>query len=146
MPDYYPLPILSDLLQPLGDSKIVFSSIDLISGFWQSPLDAKSRETTAFSTPCGHYEWLSHLPFRGWSIPSFPVSSVKVFFVTSMISSLSPKTYTNTRYTLTLATHSLTLQPTDNTHFHSEYSLSLTILTFTHYTHFHSQRSLTLKE
>ncbi len=58
VPDHYPLPILSDLLQSLGDSNTVFSSIDLISDFWQIPLDAKSREITAFSTPFGHYEWL----------------------------------------------------------------------------------------
>ncbi len=57
MPDHYPLPILSDLLQSLGDLNTVFSSFDLVSGFWQIPLDAKSREITAFSTP-GHYEWL----------------------------------------------------------------------------------------
>ncbi len=54
-------PILSDLLQSLGESNTIFGSIDLIVGFWQIPLDAKSRETTAFSTPSGHYEWL-HLP------------------------------------------------------------------------------------
>ncbi len=58
VPDHYPLPILSDLLQSLGDSNTVFSSVDLLSGFWQIPLDAKSREITAFSTPSGHYEWL----------------------------------------------------------------------------------------
>ncbi len=58
VPDHYPLPILSDLLQSLGDSNTVFSSIVLISGFWQIPLDPKSREITAFSTPFGHYEWL----------------------------------------------------------------------------------------
>ncbi len=52
MSDHYPLPILS------GDSKTVLSSIDLISGFWQFPLDAKSREITVFSTPFGHYVWL----------------------------------------------------------------------------------------
>ena len=58
VPDHYPLPVLSDLLQSLGSSNTVFSSIDLLSGFWQIPLDAKSREITAFSTPFGHYEWL----------------------------------------------------------------------------------------
>ncbi len=56
--DHYPLPILSDILQSLGDSNTVFSSINLLSGFWQIPLDAKSREISAFSTPSGHYEWL----------------------------------------------------------------------------------------
>ncbi len=63
VPDHYSLPILSDLLQSLGDSNTVFSSIYLISGFWQIPLDAKSWEITAFSTPSGHYEWL-RLPMR----------------------------------------------------------------------------------
>ncbi len=58
VPDHYPLPILSDLLESLGDSNTVFSSIDLLSGFWQIPLSAKSREIAAFSTPSGHYEWL----------------------------------------------------------------------------------------
>ncbi len=57
MPDHCPLPIFSDLLHSLGDSNTVFSSIDLLSGFWQIPLDAKSREITAFST-AGHDEWL----------------------------------------------------------------------------------------
>ncbi len=68
MPDNYPLPILSDLLQSLGDSNTVFSSIDLISGFWQIPLDAKSREIPAFSTPSGHYEWL-RLPMELQNAP-----------------------------------------------------------------------------
>ncbi len=58
MSDHYPLLILRDMLQSLGDSNTVFSFTDLISGFWQIPLDAKSREVTDFSTPSGHYEWL----------------------------------------------------------------------------------------
>ncbi len=33
VPDHYPLPILSDFLQSLGDSNTVLSSIDLLSGF-----------------------------------------------------------------------------------------------------------------
>ncbi len=55
VPNHYPLPILSDLLQSLGDSNTVFSSIDL-SGFRQIPFVAKSREITVFSTPSGHNE------------------------------------------------------------------------------------------
>ncbi len=66
--DHYPLPILSDLLQSLGDSNTVFSSIDLLSRFWQIPLDAKSREITVFSTPSGHYEWL-RLPMGSRNAP-----------------------------------------------------------------------------
>ncbi len=58
VPDHYPLPVLSDLLQSIGPSNSVFSTIDLLSGFWQIPLDPQSRKITAFSTPSGHYEWL----------------------------------------------------------------------------------------
>ncbi len=38
VPDHYPLPILSDLLQSLGDPNTVFSAIDFISGFWENSL------------------------------------------------------------------------------------------------------------
>ncbi len=58
VPDSYPLPVLSDLLQSFGHTNSVFTSLDLLSGSWQIPLDAKSREIIAFSTPTGHYDWL----------------------------------------------------------------------------------------
>ncbi len=56
--DHYPLPVLKDLLMSLGRGNNIFSSLDLISGYWQVPLAPASREVTAFSTPSGHYEWL----------------------------------------------------------------------------------------
>ncbi len=58
VPGHYLLPVLSELLQSIGKHNIVFSSLDLLSGFWQIPMDEKSRESTAFSTPTDHYEWL----------------------------------------------------------------------------------------
>lgn len=58
VPDVYPLPVLSELLQSIGKGNSVFTSLDLKSGFWQIPLATQSREITAFSTPSGHYEWL----------------------------------------------------------------------------------------
>ncbi len=58
VPDHYPLPVLSDLLQSIGSGHTVFTSLDLLSGFFQIPLDEESREITAFSTHNGHYEWL----------------------------------------------------------------------------------------
>ncbi len=61
VPDHYPFPVLSELLQSLGKHNTVFTSLDILPGFWQIPLDDKSREITAFSTPTDHYEWL-HLP------------------------------------------------------------------------------------
>ncbi len=41
---------------------IIFSSLDLLSGYWQVPMAADLREITAFSTPSGHFEWL-RMPF-----------------------------------------------------------------------------------
>ncbi len=67
LPGHYSLPILSDLLQSLGDLNTVFSSIDLL-GFWQIPLDVKSREITSFSTHTGHYELLC-LPMILHNVP-----------------------------------------------------------------------------
>ncbi len=58
VPDHYPLPVLSQLLQANGKGNTVFTILDLKTGFWQIPLDAKSREVTACSTSTGHYEWL----------------------------------------------------------------------------------------
>ncbi len=34
VPDHYPLPVLSELLQSTGKHNTVFSSLDLLSGFW----------------------------------------------------------------------------------------------------------------
>ncbi len=58
VPDHYPLPALSELLQSNGKHNTVFTSLDLLSGFWQIPMDDKSREIITFSSPTGHYEWL----------------------------------------------------------------------------------------
>ncbi len=58
VPDHSPLPVLSELLQSIGKHNPVFTSLDLLSGFWQIPMDGKPREITPFSTPIGHYEWL----------------------------------------------------------------------------------------
>ncbi len=54
--DHYPLPFLKDLLTSLGRGNKIFSSLDLIFGYWQVPMALASREVTAFSTPSGHYE------------------------------------------------------------------------------------------
>ncbi len=58
VPDHYPLPVLSELPHSIGKHNTDFTSLDLLSGFWQIPMDDKPREITAFSTPNGHYEWL----------------------------------------------------------------------------------------
>ncbi len=58
VPDCYPLSVLSDLFQSIGHIIGVSSYLDLLSGFWQIPLDVKFREITDFLTSIGHYEWL----------------------------------------------------------------------------------------
>ncbi len=56
--DRYPLPILGDLLMSLEQGNTIFSSLDLLSGYWQVPMAAESREIRAFSTPSGKFERL----------------------------------------------------------------------------------------
>ena len=66
--DRFPLPVLKDLLMSLGSGNAVYSSLDLLSGYWQVPLAPESRKITAFSTPKGHFEWL-RMPFGLKSAP-----------------------------------------------------------------------------
>ncbi len=56
--DQYLLPVLSELLQSIGKHNTVFSSLGLLSGFWEIPMEKKSGEITEISTPSGHNEWL----------------------------------------------------------------------------------------
>ncbi len=55
VPDHYPLPVLSDLLQSIGHTNSVFSSLDLLSGFWEILSDAKSWEITGQFHLCGRH-------------------------------------------------------------------------------------------
>ncbi len=60
--NHYPLPVFRDLLTCLGRGNKVFSSLDILSGYWQLPMAPESREVTTFSTPNGHFEW-TRMPF-----------------------------------------------------------------------------------
>ena len=66
--DHFPLPVLKDLLMSLGGGNAVYTSLDLLSGYWQVPMASASREITAFSTPNGHYEFC-RMPFGLKSAP-----------------------------------------------------------------------------
>ncbi len=66
--DKYPLPVLSDLLMYLGQGNTIFSSLDLLSGYWQVHMTPEARAITAFSTPSGYFEWL-RMPFGLKSAP-----------------------------------------------------------------------------
>ena len=55
--DSYPLPRIDDALHALNGTKY-FSSMDLMSGYWQVEMEPESREHTAFITYGGLYEFL----------------------------------------------------------------------------------------
>ena len=61
IPDRFPAACMQDLISEIGGRKI-YSSIDLLQGFLQVPLEEESRSLTAFSTTKGHYEFC-RMPF-----------------------------------------------------------------------------------
>ena len=61
IPDRMPMPILDEVLASLNGAT-VFSSLDLLSGYWQVPLDEASKPLTAFSTHREHLQF-EVLPF-----------------------------------------------------------------------------------
>ena len=54
--DVYPLPRIQDTLHMLGGQRY-FSSLDLLSGFFQIPLSAAAKPKTAFITPQGLFQF-----------------------------------------------------------------------------------------
>ena len=73
VPDRFPLPVLSEVLNGLGGKK-VFSTLDLLSGFWQVPLAEESKDLTAFSTPSGHFRF-EVMPF---GLRNSPITFVRL--------------------------------------------------------------------
>lgn len=61
IPDRFPLPIIADIIDQLGDAKF-FSVLDLVSGFHQVALKSDDRYKTAF-TVCGQLYEFNRLPF-----------------------------------------------------------------------------------
>ena len=66
--DAYPLPRIDDSLDALAGS-MYFSTLDLVSGYWQVPLDQDAREKSAFVTRGGLWQW-KVLPFGLTSAPA----------------------------------------------------------------------------
>src|SRR5689334_11702948 len=56
MKDSYPLPRMEDLINHIKPAKYR-SCINLLSGYWQVPLDKQDCEKTAFVTREGLYEY-----------------------------------------------------------------------------------------
>lgn len=64
----YPLPLIEDCLDTLSGKKF-FSQIDFASGFWQIPMDEKSKEYTAFRTEDGLFHF-KRMPFGLTNAPA----------------------------------------------------------------------------
>jgi hypothetical protein len=64
--DAYPLPRIDETLNTLAGSKW-FSTLDLISGYWQVEMSEKDK--TAFCTPCGLFEF-NVMPFGLCNAPA----------------------------------------------------------------------------
>ena len=66
--DAYPLPRIDESLEALAGSRF-FSTLDLLSGYWQVPLDPDAQEKSAFATRSGLWKW-KVLPFGLTSAPA----------------------------------------------------------------------------
>ena len=54
--DAYPIPRIDESLSKLGDAKF-FTTLDLVSAFWQAPLRKKDREKSRIACELGLYQW-----------------------------------------------------------------------------------------
>ena len=63
----HPLPAVDEILAQLTGA-VIFSKLDVNSGFWQIPLSAASRPLTIFITPFRRY-CFNKLPFGITSAP-----------------------------------------------------------------------------
>ena len=66
--DAYPIPRIQELMSRLAKARY-FSSLDLVSGYHQVPMAKDSIEKSAFSTPFGHFEYVS-MPFGLTNAPA----------------------------------------------------------------------------
>lgn len=77
-PTRYPLPLIDEILTYLGGCKF-FTTLDLLSGYWQLELEESSREYTAFITNFGQFQF-TVTPFGLCNAPgSFSELADRVF-------------------------------------------------------------------
>ena len=66
--DTYPMPRVEYVLEGMG-SATIFSTLDLCKGYWQVPMEEKSRQKTAFTAPFGLFEF-KVMPFSLHNAPA----------------------------------------------------------------------------
>jgi hypothetical protein len=66
--DSYPIPRIDDMLDALGSSTW-FTSLDLVSGYWQVEVNPNDRDKTAFITQFGTYQFVV-MPFGLCNAPA----------------------------------------------------------------------------
>src|SRR5204863_665226 len=66
--DTYPLPRIQECINKLGNATRL-SSLDLVSGYWQTRVAEKDVQKTAFNTRYGKYEFLV-MPFELTNVPA----------------------------------------------------------------------------
>ena len=76
--DPFPMPSLRDLISTIGQN-MIFSTVDLLSGFHQIMLDDESKPMTGFSTESGHYNYC-RMPFGLKSSPTTFVRMINIVF------------------------------------------------------------------
>ena len=55
------MPRIDEMLDAIGNAKYI-STLDLVKGYWQIPMDKQDCEKTAFSSPLGLFQF-TEMPF-----------------------------------------------------------------------------------